>query len=53
MDLNSSCVLWLHKHFWLVWIFKSLPSKHKETRIWHARPFTSTFYRPAYGLIWW
>jgi len=27
----------------LMWTFKLLPSKHTETSIWHARPFSSTF----------
>jgi len=27
----------------LVWMFKLQPSKHTETGIWHARPFTNTF----------
>jgi len=24
------------------WTFKLLPSKHKETRIWHAKPIART-----------
>jgi hypothetical protein len=34
-----------------VWILKLLASKHTQTSIWHARPFASTLYRPAYGLV--
>jgi len=29
----------------LVWTCTLLPGEHKGTRIWHARPFTSKFYR--------
>jgi len=29
----------------VVWTFTSLPNAHKGARIWHARPFTSKFYR--------
>jgi hypothetical protein len=27
----------------LAWLFKFLPSKHPEIRVWHARPFDNTF----------
>jgi len=37
----------------LAWTFKLLPSNYTETSIWHARPFVSTFYRPAHGLAAW
>jgi len=34
----------------LVQILEVLPSKRTTTTtIWHARPFTSTFQRPAHG----
>jgi len=33
--------------------FKLQPSKDAETSIWHARPFDTPFWRPAYGHIWW
>jgi hypothetical protein len=35
----------------LSWTFKLLPGKHRYISIWHARPFASVFYRPAYVLI--
>jgi hypothetical protein len=45
MNLNSNCILWWPECPGLVWKFKYLPSTHTETSIWHAKPFTSTFYR--------
>jgi len=31
--------------------FKFLLSKHTQTSIWYARPFSSSFWRQAYGII--
>jgi len=36
----------------LVCTFKLLTSQHPNTSIWHARPYTRTFWRPAYGHTW-
>lgn len=33
----------------LMCTFKLLPSQHTNTSIWHARPYTRTSGRPAYG----
>jgi hypothetical protein len=35
------------KFYSLTWALKLALSKHTDTNIWHARPFASTFYRPA------
>jgi len=35
----------------LAWTFKMLPSIQAESSTLHARPFTSTFQRPAYGFL--
>jgi hypothetical protein len=37
MSFVSECLSFLR----LVWNFELLPSEDKETRTWHARPFTS------------
>jgi len=31
--------------------FTLLASKYTKMSIWHARPYSNVFYRPAYGFI--
>jgi len=35
----------------LVWTFTPLQNEHKGTRVWHARPFSSKFYRDQHMVL--
>ena len=53
MDLNDNCTSLWPEFSGLEWTLKLLPHKHRESSIWHASPFTSTFWRLAYDLTGW
>jgi len=42
-NLNANCIFWWTELYGLGRTFKFVPSKHTQTSIWYARPFSISF----------